>query len=811
MKIIFACLLFLVFSGSTHWGLAQGVATLTGTVFDAQRAAVPFVNVVVVQPKDSAFVGGTVSDLQGAFRLDAPPAGQYQLHISGLGYNKWVSPVFELSTAAPSRDFGSVVLAARAQLLSEVTVQAQKPLVTQLADRTVVNVEGTALAAGNTVFDVLSRAPGVFVDQDGNVQLNGKAGVQVLLDGKRVYLTGKELQSLLQSMPADNLRTLELMANPSARFDAEGTAGVINLTFKKKLQAGLNGSVYAGTQYNGQAGYTTGATLNGKRGAWSSVGSLDLARRPNLRTSTLSRTFAGAGPGVRFEQEGEQTGTRTTPALRLGTDYEFNSQHSMGVTANLVSATEDNTFTSVTQLGNGAGSSAQRVEGYNVIANRLASGNFNLHYLGKLDTLGTTLTADADYVTLRESTRSDFENRYLPGNGAGQATRSSLRTNNPVRYDIYAAQADYTKPLTAKTKLELGAKLSQVRSDNELAVVNSVGEQRLPDATRSNHFVYREAIRAGYATLSTGFGPKWQVQAGLRAEYTRSTGSSLTLDSTTARRYLDFFPSVFVQQNVSQDYQVSYQHSRRISRPRYEDLNPFVFFLDPYTLAVGNSQLRPQYTNTWQVSQTYKSTYTLALGVARTRDYIAEIPTQRPQDMLTIMQQRNVQRFDQLNATLSAPVRLGSKWQMNNTLSMAYQHFQTELLGQAVSNRRLHYFLQSSQQVQLPGQLKLEVSGIYLGPQAYGIYQVRPLWWVDAGVKRSFLLEQLDVSLNVTDLFRSRQLRGAFQAEGSRTAFDLYRGNQSVALQLRYSFRRGSAFKAKNRTTTLDEFNRASD
>ncbi|QIL77662.1 TonB-dependent receptor [Hymenobacter sp. HDW8] len=670
-------LLLLVLTSLSSASFAQNNTSLSGTVLDQQRAAVPFVNVTLVEAADTALITGTVTELNGAFNLNAPRPGSFRLQVNGLGYKQWTSPVFEIAAESGTRDFGSIVLAPSTQLLKEVKVQAMKPTVVQLADRTVVNVEGKALAAGNTAFDVLARAPGVFVDQDGSIQLNGKAGVQIMLDGKRVYLTGKELQTVLRSMPAEQIRTLELITNPSAKFDAEGTAGVINLTLKKNQQTGLNGSVYAGAHYNGRAGYTAGGTLNAKHGAWNSFGSLDMAQRPNLYTIAANRTFDASGPGVQFRQDSRQTGTRKSPSLRVGTDYNFNDKHSVGITANVVLADESNVFRTETLLGADPDTSRQRVEARNTLNNQLISGTFNLHYLGKLDTLGTTISADADYVTLTDETQSTFLNRYLTLNAPEEGKTQSLASDNPVRYDIYAAKVDYTKALGGKSELELGGKISQVRSNNELAFYTTSASERILDVTRSNHFVYRENIVAGYTNFSISLGSKWKLQGGLRAEQTRSKGNSRTLGTTTARRYLDLFPSVFVQQQVSKEYQVSYQYSRRISRPRYEDLNPFVFFLDPYTFAQGNPQLRPQYTNSWQVSQTLKSTYNLTLGFARTADYIAEIPTQNAQDTLTLMQQRNVDHFDQVNGTLSVPVHLGSKWQINNVLSVAYQHFQT--------------------------------------------------------------------------------------------------------------------------------------
>ncbi|MFD3003704.1 TonB-dependent receptor domain-containing protein [Pontibacter toksunensis] len=806
MRFFFAMLLL------CGWNLAaysQAVGTLTGSIKTDSNSPIGFANVVLVHAADTAFIAGMVADADGNFSISSPSEGKYILRVSALGYAGWASAAFEVGGPVFSKTFGFIVLTEDTKLLKEVTVQALRPAIVQQADRLVVNVEGTALAAGNTAFDVLSKAPGVFVDQDGNIRLNGKGGVQLMLDGKPTYLSAKDLRAMLQSMPAGNIKDLEIMANPSAKYDAEGASGIISINLKQNNADGINGSVYAGLQYNALAGDAAGGNLSVRKGKLSSFAMLDLVRRPNLRENEIKRVIHDPAAAFRFNQAGREEGHRLTPSLRVGGDYELNDRHSVGAVANLVTAREENTFGTQSVLHFGAIPDNMLITTVNNLQSELSSATFNFHYLGKLNTSGTTVSADFDYVKLTNDTGMEFINNYRqPGKGLS-ARSETLGSENPVSYNIYAAIADFVKPLHEAHKLELGTKISQVISDNDLRFFEGMGDDRMKDDNRSNHFVYKEDILAAYVNLSSKITNKWRMQGGLRAEQTFSSGNSLTLIERTSRNYLDFFPSLFLQQHVGEAYQISYQYSRRIDRPRYDDLYPFIFFLDPYTLAKGNPNLKPQYTDAFQMLHTLKSSYSVSLGYSNTKNYIAEIPEQNASDSTTLFQKRNVQSFKSVSATFVVPVRILPAWEMSNVLQVSYQHFSIEIKENLVENKQLYYLLQSNHNIQLPARVKLELNAAYQGPMAYGVYRVKPLGWLDIGFKRDFMNEKLEASLNLTDAFRSRHLRGEFSDSGNFNSFNQYRGSQSVRVQLRYSFNRGNKFDLNKRNTDLDELNRA--
>lgn len=793
----------------TQTAFSQDSGKLSGVLKDESGEAISFATVTIMQAADTKMITGGVTDDQGKFELKTPAAGRYILRISVIGYAALDTGPFEVTGIGFSKNFGSLTLKQDTKVLNEVTVQSMRPTVTSYADKLVVSVEGTALAAGNTAYEVLAKSPGVFIDQDGNIQLNGKGGIRIMIDGKLTFLTGRELQNFLQGMSAENLKDIEIITNPSSRYDAEGTAGILNINLKKNTLTGVNGSINIGGQYNGMPSYSSGANINYKRGKWSSFANIDISRRTFYRNAVFTRQFNMPESSVGFDMTGRQEDIRLAPSLRLGTDYDITDKHSIGVSANLYFQTFDSEFKTSTFQENGNPALDSLITATNLIDGRFSNNTFNAHYVGKLDTSGTTLSADVDYVMIINNADSRFINQYQQINSDTSPRLVMLSSDNPSNFNIFSAKADFVRPFTKDTKMELGAKASHVISDNNLMFFTDTESIRLPDERRTSHFIYKENIYAGYINFNTSLGKKWSIQTGLRAEQTIGQGDLRTTLTTFTRNYLDWFPSVFLLNKISKNYQISYNYTRRISRPRYESMNPFVFYLDPYTYAQGNPNLRPAYTNSFEVTQTFKSSYILTLGYSLTKDFIAEIPEQFPETRLTIFQQSNVKKFKNMNANLVAPVKIAKMWDVNNNLTVAYQDFSVEQQGNTLRNRQLFYYIQSTHTIQLPKKLMLEMNAGYQGPFAFGLFTISPFWWADAGLKRSFLDDKLELAVNVTDIFKTRRIIGEANFNGNINEFNQYFGSQSVRVNLRYRFSRGASFEMKKRNTNLDELNRA--
>jgi len=786
---------------------SNAYAQITGTLKDEKGTALPYANVAVLQLPDSTGVTGAMSLADGSFVIATPAPGNYMLRISTIGYTQFYTSTFKVGDGAFKKDFGVVVLQEDARSLSGVTVKATRPTIIVESDKMVVSVAGTALAAGSTAFEVLEKAPGVFVDQDGNIQLNGKAGANVMVDGRLTYFSGKELQSFLEAMSAENIKEIEVISNPSAKYEAAGSSGIINIKLKQNTHLGMNGSVNAGYQYNGASGYNAGVNLNYKAGNWNTSVNLDMAERPRLREGVMIREFHADGADARFHQLRDETVTMRTPALRLNTDYDLNPRHSLGGVVSLSMNTMDRAFYSGTDMNDRQKGQHTFVEAGNFNDNRSTNNAFNLHYNGQLDTVGTTLALSIDYIQLQNKAEARYENHYqnLTEN---TVTDELLRTYNPGYYNIYSANADYSMKAWQKAKLEAGIKASHVISDNKLSFYEVTDEQEELDERRSNHYRYTETILAGYLNLNTILSKNWKLQAGLRGEQTLGKGKPEAAN-IIRKRYLNLFPSVFLTQQVSPQYQVTYSYSRRIDRPNYRSLNPFIFYQDPYSWAEGNPDLRPQFTSVFQVNQLLNNTYSLQLGYAYTKDFFAEVPEQNSTDNTTVYKERNIDKAENYSATLIAPIKIIQGWDVSNNLVAGYQKNKLVLKQEEIQNSQLYWMLQSTHNVLLPLGLQLQATAGYNSPSNHGVYQFKRQWWLDAGLKKSLMQDKLDVTLGATDIFRTRDMRGDASYNGDVFRFVNYFMVRSIKLNLRYNFQHGQNFKARNRSIKLEELNRA--
>ncbi len=805
MQTIYKYLLIALLALLAQASFAQN-GKLTGFLNDDKGAALPFATVAVINAGDSSLVTGSITDDAGKFTINTPAAGTYFLKLSAVGFKSQTIPAFTVADAGFSKHFGKITLAEDVEVLQAVSVEALRPKVVVEADKMVVSVEGTAMAAGSTAYDVLSKSPGVWVDQDGNIQLNGKGGVKVMLDGRPTYLSAKELQNMLEGMSSENIKNIEIIANPSAKHDAEGTAGILNINLKKNSLSGMNGNVYVGYMFNKMHGYGFGTSLNYKKDRWSSFVNLDMADRNSFRDMLMIREFNQEGDYAKFNQQSREESNNYTPSVRMGTDFDLNDRHSIGATANLSQTNYNQNFVADMSLVRTDASQNMLVNSSTPVNDITKNTALNLHYVGKLDTLGTRLSADLDYVRLTSMGDSKFINEFQYSDN--NSSKQTLGNTNPSSYNIYSARVDFTKPIN-KSKIEMGMKASHVVSDNKLNFFAEEDGVQLPVDSMSNHFIYRENIFAAYTNFSTSINDKWSVQGGLRAEQTFSEGESLTLQQTTTRNYLNLFPSVFVQQKVSDNYQINYNYSRRIQRPRYESLNPFFVYLDPYTIAQGNPMLKPEYTHSFQMTHTYKQSYNLVLHYAVSRDFSTEVPVQDNETKTTVFAQHNIDRVENYSATLVAPVQLTAKWSVFNNAVLAYQSYEMFINNLQLTNDQVFFMVQSNHTFKLPLGFTFELNTGYRGPVAHGMYHINHAWWVHSGVKRSFLNDKLDVTLNATDIFRTQYDLGSAHIGENRNYFEQYRGRQGVSLNLRYRFSRGEKFEAKNRNNSLEELNRA--
>ncbi|MFD0977639.1 TonB-dependent receptor domain-containing protein [Salinimicrobium gaetbulicola] len=780
---------------------------LSGSLIDQKEETIPFATVAVMKLPDSTVVTGTTTEMDGSFIMEAPEKGEFLLRFSAIGFESTFTEPFNVGGKDFRRNFGVITMNEEVTMLNEVMVQAWKPRIEMEAGKMVVKIEGTAMAAGSTAFEVVSKSPGVSADQNGNLLLNGKSGAKVMINGRLTYLSADQLKTLLESMPAENIKNIELIHNPSAKYDAEGSSGIINIELRDGVALGFNGSVYGGMEFNRENWYNAGTNLNYNVGRWNTFFSADISKRGFTRKNEITRVYTYDFDYDYFHQTGDQLETKWVPTFQAGADYKINEDHSIGFRANYSFYNEDGKWDTETELGDFGSGDLQTISARNRSNEDYSNGRLNVHYEGKLDTVGTTISANLDYVQLSKDLDSRFTNNYyfVPED---RSDREDLFNRSISDYEIFAAQADLTLPLNQRSSLSMGVKGSKVVSESDLKFYLGQNESGQLDDTRSNAFTYEEEIYAAYASYSNKLSDTWDLQLGLRAEKTVGKGISPTMGEINEKDYLDFFPNVQLSQKVSKNYQIQYSYSKRINRPNYSTLNPFLFYLDPYTYIVGNPDLDAEITSSFGISQSFFKKYILMLNYSKTNGATAEYPQTDLETGQAILTTANMDQRESFSATLLVPVKLASFWNVENTIVFNQTNFDIPYEEGLIENDNLFYSFQSNNRIKLPWDVNMELNANYMGPVASGVYSIGERWFLDAGLKKTFLNDRLDVTLKATDIFKGMEIDVEAEYPGSTFELNQYLYNRGFSINLRYRFK-NSKSQETARQNKLEELSRA--
>lgn len=783
------------------------VAKISGKITDQTGEGVPYANVALVQ-LDGALVDGAVSDENGNFLVESTKTAKVKLVVTSIGYASFSSEPFDLSPGI-SRDFGTLTISDEMTGLDEVTVKASRPEIIIQPDKTIINVEGTVMAEGSNALDVIGRSPGIYVDQDGNINLNGRTGATVMINDRPTYMSATDLANFLRSMSADNIKSIEVINNPSSRFDAEGSAGVINIQLKKNTVDGVFGNIQVGGQYNGQFAPTAGMTLNVKKGKWSTNGTFNYNEYAVFNDLEINRNFMLEEGLSTFNQDSRITSRYSTPSFNGSANYEINAMQSLAINVQASSSKDETSNSSGTVVTNPGQDYNNFIESFNDSDGTRDRLFTNLHYDAKLDTLGSRLSADVDLTIMDNESSALLQNSYWSGNNdPSQSYTDQILTLNDMFYTIFTAKVDWTKVLKGGKTLESGLKGSWVESDNDLNLSRAVNEGPFEPDPNSNQFIYSENVLAAYASLKGSFNEKLSYQAGLRGEYSDIVGNSVTLEEVNKQNYFDLFPSAFLQHKVSDKYQIVYNANRRITRPNYRLLNPFVYYIDPLTSEQGNPNLKPQYSTNFEMNHVVNGAYQFTLGYSVTEDAFMQIFVQDQEARTTTTYTDNFEQTRNANFRAIVPVEIKKWWATSNMLQVNYNQFQSQIGEDYLDVEQVSYMVRTQQNFTLPKGFKLELMAMYLGPQIWGQGEIGGFGWVDAGVTKSVMKDKLSISVNGTDLFRTQVINAKVQFADIDTSFRQYRSNQGVRFTLRYNFAKGESFRVKSNSGSSEERNR---
>lgn len=819
MKAILYSSFLALLTFSTAFGQALTRGTVQGHVGTIAGKPLEFTTMMLLKATDSTLVKGAISDTDGKYTFENVGAGRYLVAAQQLGYRKTYSGSFTVDEAHPAHELPALAMTDETKSLKEVNVVAQKPFIEQQVDRTVVNVENSIVASGNTALEVLEKAPGVTIDrQNDQIQLKGKTGVIVYIDGKQTYLSQQEVSNLLKNTPSDNIASIEIITNPGSKYDAAGNSGIINIKMKKNKNFGTNGTFTLGTGYgwvknlNGVRDdlpkLNSSLNLNHREGKVNLFGNYSFTNRQSAQQNEINRAIPYNGRTTYFDQMSFRPNQFVGHSYKAGMDYFVSQKSTIGVLVNgfsndWSSSGQNNTLIS-DENRVPTSKAITQTDARNFLSNLTGNLNYKLDY-GK----GREWTIDVDYVHYGGQSNNDLSTKYYNTENVMSRPNQDVRNFMPSTINIWAFKTDYVLPTKRGDKWEAGLKSSYVNADNNTLYDTLRQENRLwlPDASRSNQFLYNENINAGYINYAGKVG-KLKVQAGLRAEHTHSVGTSVTLNQTVDRNYLNLFPTLFLSRQLDTNNVLNFSYSRRIDRPDYQNLNPFVFYLDPYTYQKGNPFLRPQYTNSVELTHVYKNAFTTTLNYSRTTDFInRETPRQIPAENVTYVTPENLGHMDNLSLNLSFPVMIAKWWRMQNNINTYYQNYQTVYSGAPFEVQIVAYNLYTSNNFTFTKTLSAEVSGWYNSASQYGFYRAQPMGGFSVGLQKKVLDGKGNVKLNMSDPFWLNYFRG--RATVQDINFSVLSRWESRRIMLTFTYRFGNqnvkSARQRNSATSAEQ------
>ena len=783
------------------FAFSQQFSTISGKILNDKNLPEDFASVSVLNSKDSSLVKTAVSDKGGDYKFNNIKDGSYFIMATSVGYKKTYSKSFQIDTQNSIVTVPTITLGRESKTIKEVAITAQKPFIERRADKLIVNVESSASAAGNTALEVLQKSPGISVDKDDNISMNGKNSVLIMIDGKPTYMSSADVANMLRSMQSSEIETIELITNPSAKYDAAGNAGIINIRTKRNKNLGFNGSLSAGTGYGKTTKYNTGINMNFRKGKINVYGNYNYSNNGNISRFWLNRTVSENTATTRFAQNNSWDGRRSNNSYKVGLDWFVNKKTTFGILLNGYNngVTED--ALSGTSISNAAYSSLGSilVEGKN--KQRYVNTAFNFNAKTTLDTSGRELTFDADYSFYNGKLNEYRDNFYIETNPAKPT--KYIHNIAPANINIFSTKFDYTHPISKTLKIEAGLKTSLVKTDNNFQFDTLNNQNWVSDRGRANHFIYDENINAAYFNLNKQH-KGTTIQFGLRAEQTISKGNSVTRDSIIKKNYLNYFPSASISQKLGKEHQIGLTFSRRIDRPSYDNLNPFIYILDEYTYQQGNPDLNPQFTNSTDFSYTFKSKYTLTLNYSRTNQVITQITEQDNKTKITYAQERNLAHQTVYSANLYAPFTLFTWWKMNNNTQVFNLGFKSELQGEMLDVNQTVFQINTDNQFTLNKVTSAELSFWYMSPLTYGIFKIRNTPGFNVGIKRSVMKEKINLRLSINDIFNTRENRGRTDFGNMDLNFNNKWESRVANISLTYRFGNKNVNAERNRKTSLE-------
>ncbi len=769
--------------------------------------------------KDSLPVKAAICDSLGFFTINMIDSGVYFLRVSAVSYKDYYSGAFKVPGRSGSKEYqlANIVLEMDySWLQSEIVVRGRRQI-TAKNNRILINVEATASNAGSNMLEVIQKLPGVSVDNNGNISLNGRKGVLIMINNKPVSLASADAAKYLSTLPSSSVSQVELLNNPSSRYDASGTAGIVNLKLKYGKKSGYNGTFTVNTRqgvYN-KSGADINLNYNKKRSNIFFNGGFlyykGFSSIPNTR-----KYFNNSGIVISsFDQLFDSKYKKPAVDINTGIVYSFNSRSSANLSFNGSWADEQRTAKSIIQSFNFITNKGTQLISNVYTKNTWKKNGVSFSYIHKLDTTGGEFTTDLDYAVLQPGS-SQLLDIFSYGSNNNLLSANKLQGVLPFAISLYALKADLSKKISGKTILSAGLKAAYSVNDNVSRYygTDSAGIWRV-DSASTRQFIYKENVNAIYLTFKTSYRNS-EMELGARLENTNYTGKLQSLYNTAngqgatffKRTYFSFFPFLSFTYNPAASHSLTFNAGRRIDRPDFYTLNPFTIFVDNYNSYVGNPFLMPQLSENIGVSHTYKSFFTTSLYYNRTHNFFSTV--YENQSDVIAGKYGNVQLMQNAGISFSFQKSITAWWSPFIYINTGYYDYRSgSNVTPEIHATNLKFEVNINNELKLPGNFSGEVQLGYTSKDISLQGFDRSRWWITMGLSKKMFKERYVLRINASDLFYTQNYRGNLFYANAADKYVFRVDSRSIGISLSRSFGSAANQKARHISEGASEEKRA--
>lgn len=743
---------------------------------------------------DNKLIKTEIADSNGKFGFNDLKGGTYRLKINRNGSEVYHSETISVAdnTTLPSIDLN-------VKAIEGVTITKAKPMIERQDGKMIMNVENSIASTGNSAFEVLEKAPGINIDNNDNISLRGKSNLLIQIDGKNTPMTGNDLANYLKGIPSSTIDKIEFITNPSSKYDAAGSS-IINIKLKKEQRKGTNGSVSTSLGMGKYVKNNNSFTINHRNKKINIFGNYSYAYREAYNWLVLDRNFFKDNSFEKaYIQDNYLKFKFNNHIAKAGMDYYMNDKNVLGFSVGLIS----NSFNLNGDNSNTTLNSLYKPEStfntQNISNDKWTNVSFNVNHKYTLDSLGSEISTDFDYINYSNSSLQNFETRTHKIND-GTDQLDIMKGDLDGKLNIYSLKSDLTKNLKNDWKLESGVKTSFVKTDNDLKFFDVKNEALVPDLRKTNHFIYEENINAVYGNLSKKW-DKFKATAGLRLENTNVKGTQVTTNQINKRNYTQLFPSAVLSYDLTEKSNLEVNLSRRITRPSYNQLNPFKLYLDPTTMRSGNPDLNPQTTMNYELTYSLSNKYFATLSYSKTSDNITDIlkPIVEDGENVTVQTFENLNSASYFGLYLIAPVKVTKWWDMNNSANFYYGSYTGNVSGTQINNKGNFTFnINSINSFKLGNGFTAELTGNYKAREVYAYLNMSPFWSLNIGAQKKFKNNSV-LKFSFTDVFFTGNIKGQTNYTDYIENFAVKRDTRVVTLSYTYNF--GSSKNGQPRKT----------